>query len=218
MSPKTLYGVAAVLLAGLIISSTFGIFYYNQFAQQSQVANHYASDLSDSASQYNSLASQYDSALSQYNQSLALLAGTVGAVNTSLPIYAQASSQLSVLWSGYLKLKPQSVHVYSADVLFNFGNGTRRWYNNTQIQPGWNLYTATVVITRGNMQATWYPSFGEHFMNSIGGVSGTSTNYWIIWSYNSTASWQKASLGADDLPVYNGSVFAWTFCGQTCKP
>jgi hypothetical protein len=218
MSPKTLYGVIAVLLAGLIITSTFGVYYYNQFGQESQIQNHYASDLSDATTQFNQLASNYDSALSLYNQTLALLAGTVGAVNTSLPIYGQASAQLSGLWTSYLKLKPQSAHVYSADILFNFGNGTRLWHNGSQVQPGWNLYTETVVLTGGNMQATWYPTFGEHLVNSIDGVSGTSTNYWLIWSYNSTASWQKASLGADLLPVYNGSVYAWTFCGKTCQP
>jgi hypothetical protein len=218
MSPKTLYGVAAILLAGLIISSTFGVYYYSQFGQQAQIENHYVSELSDAATQNSQLASQLYSALSLYNQTLALLAGTVGAVNTSLPIYAQASSQLSGLWSSYLKLKPQSVHVYTADVLFNFGNGTRRWYNNSQIQPGWNLYTATVVLTGGNMQATWYPQFGEHLVNGIGGVSSTKTSFWLVWTYNSTALWQQASVGADEIPVYNGSVLAWTLCGQTCKP
>jgi hypothetical protein len=218
VSPKNLYGVVAVLLAGLIISSSLGAYYYYQYGQQSQIANHYVSDLSDSATQYNQMVTQYNSALGLYNQTFALLAGTVGAVNTSLPIYAQASSQLSGLWSSYLKLKPQSTHVYSADILLNFGNGTRLWYNNSQIQPGWNLFTATVVMTRGNMQATWYPTFGEHLVNAIDGLSGTKTNYWIVWTYNSTALWQKAQVGADLIPVNNGSVLAWTYCGQTCKP
>jgi hypothetical protein len=218
MPPRSLYGIVAILLAGLIISSTFGIYYYSQFNRQSQVVDRYVSDLTDADAQFNHLASQYDSALTFYNQTLALLAGTVGAVNTSLPIYAQASSQLSGLWSGYLNLKPQSAHVYTADVLFNFGNGTRRWYNDSQVQPGWNLYTATVVLTEGNMEATWYPAFGEHLVNSIDGVAATETNYWLVWSYNSTAQWQQASVGADLLPVYNGSVFAWALCGQTCQP
>jgi hypothetical protein len=218
MSPKTLYAVAAVLATGLIISSSLGAYYFYEYGQQSQAENRYISDLSDAANQNSLLTSKYNSALSISNQTLALLAQTVGVVNTSLPIYKQASSQLSGLWSGYLKLKPQSAHLYSANVLFNFGNGTRLWYNNSQIQPGWNLYTETVVLTGGNMQATWYPSFGEHLVNSIGGVPSTKTSYWIVWTYNSTALWQKAPVGADDIPVYNGSVLAWTFCGSTCKP
>jgi len=218
MSPKNLYGVAAVLLAALIIISSFGAYYYFQYGQQSQISNHYVADLSDAATQYNHLTTQYNSALVAYNQTLALLAGTVGAVNTSLPIYAQASSQLPGLWSSYLKLKPQSALVYSADILVNFGNGTRHWYNQTQVQPGWNLYTATIVLTGAKMQATWYPSFGEHLVTELFGVANTRTNYWIVWSYNSTALWQKAQVGADLIPVNNGTVVAWTYCGQTCKP
>jgi len=210
--------MVALLLAGLVIASGLGVYYYNQLAQESQVASKYASDLADANAQYNKLASQYDSALGLYNQTLALLAGTVGAVNTSLPIYGYASSQLSGLWSAYLNLKPQSVKLYTADVLFNFGNGTSRWYNNTQVQPGWNLYTTTVVLTGGNMQATWYPSFGEHLVNAMWGVAGTKTSYWLVWTYNSTALWQQAQVGADNLMVDNGSVFAWTYCGQNCKP
>jgi len=226
MSPKNLYGVIAVLLAGLIISSGFGAYYYYQYGQQSQIANHYVSDLSDAATQYNQLATQYNSALGLDNQTFALLAGTVGALNTSLPIYAQASSQLSGLWSSYLKLKPQSAHVYSADILLNFGNGTRLWYNNSQIQPGWNLFTATVVLTHGSVQAPFYPNLGggEHFVSGIDGVSNSKTTFWFIWTYDKTSSWKFAQVGADQLPVYNGSIFAWTYCGAdssynpTCKP
>ncbi len=216
--PSKAYGIAAILVAGLMISSSFGAYYYYEFGQQSKISGQYASDLSDANAQYNKLASQYDSALALSNQSLVLLAGTVGVVNTSLPIYTQASAQLSGLWSAYLKLKPQAAHVYSADILFNFGNGTRLWYNDSQVQPGWNLYTATVVLTRGNMQATWYPQFGEHLVNGIDGVSSSKTSYWYVWTYNSTALWQKADVGADDIPVLNGSILAWTFCGDACKP
>jgi hypothetical protein len=218
MSPKNLYSVVAVLLAALIISSSFGAYYYYQYGQQSSVANGYVLDLSNATAQYNQLATRYNAALGSYNQTLALLAGAVGALNTSLPIYSQASSQFSGLWDSYLKLKPQSARVYSADILVNFGNGTRHWYNDTQTQPGWSVYTATVVLTGGNMQATWYPSFGEHLVNALFGVSGTKTSYWIIWTYDPTSQWQKAQVGADLIPVNNGTVVAWTFCGQTCKP
>jgi len=217
MNSKTFYGVAAVLLAGLIISSSLGAYYYYQFGQQSQVENHYVSDLSAASGQYSQLDAQYNSSLALYNQTFALLAGTMGAVNTSLPIYAQASSKLSALWNSYLQLKPESIHVNTADILLNFGNGTSLWYNNTQVQPGWNLYTTTVVLTGGHVQATWYPSFGEHLVTSIDGVAGTAKTYWLIYNYNSSA-WQEAKVGADLLPVYNGSVYAWVYGGANSEP
>jgi hypothetical protein len=221
MNDKNLYGIVAILLVGLIATSSVGAYYYYQYGQQSENANNRASELARSTSQYNQLASQYDSALSLYNQTLSLLAGTAGAMNTSLPSYAQASAQLPGLWSAYLKLKPQSAHVYVADILVNFENGTARWYNNTQVQPGWNLYTTTLILPNSDVKATWYSSFGEHLVNSIFGVANSKTSYWSIWTYNATASWQPANVGADLLPIYDGSVYGWTFCAEaskTCKP
>ncbi len=112
--------------------------------------------LSDHASS-TSLASNYNSSLSLYNETFSLLVGAIAVVNTSLPIYQQASNELSQLWSRYLSLKPASSSLYAADILIDFGNGTRLWYNDTKVQPGWNMYTETVVLSRGDLQAQWYP-------------------------------------------------------------
>lgn len=212
---KPVYGVAITLVALLVISATAGAYYYYEYQQADQSKDVYAGELATATSQYNGLAAGYNSSLSLDNQTLSLLAGTVAAVNTSLPIYQQASSQLSQLWARYLALKPASSSLYAADILVDFGNGSRIWYNDTLVQPGWNMYTETVVLTHGDLQAVWYPQYGEHFVSAIDGVSNSQTLYWFLWTYNATASWQPASVGADELPVYNGSTFAWTYCGET---
>jgi hypothetical protein len=153
-----------------------------------------------------------------------LLVGTIAAANTSQPIYQQVSAEISQLWVRYLSLKPASSLPYAADILVDFGNGTRHWYNNTQVQPGWNVYIETVVLSHGSLQAQWDSQYQEHFVSGIDGISNSKTMYWFLWTYNETASWQIAQVGADDLPVYNGSVFAWTYCGvtvsylPTCSP
>jgi hypothetical protein len=103
----------------------------------------------------------------------------------------------------------------ATNILIDFGNGTRTWYNDTEVQPGWNVYLATVVITNGNLNDTWYPQYGEHLMNGIDGVQNSQSSSWFLWSYNSTSSWQVAQVGADQLPAYNGSVYAWSYCGLT---
>lgn len=212
------------MVALLIISATAGAYYFYEDQQATQSKNQYVSELTKATSQYDGLASNYNASLSLYNETFSLLVGTIAVVNTSLPIYHQASTQLSQLWSRYLGLKPASSSLYSADILIDFGNGTRHWYNNTQVQPGWNMYVETVVLSHGDLQAQWYPQYQEHFVSGIDGVSNTKTNFWFLWTHNSTASWQTAEVGADMLPIYNGSVFAWTFCGAdasfapTCKP
>lgn len=215
MAAKANYGIALTLVALLIISTTAGIYYYYEYGQATQSKNQYVSELTTAASQYNKLAANYNSSLSLYNETFSLLVNTLAVVNTSLPIYQQASSELSQLWNQYLSLKPASSSLYTADILINFGNGTQHWYNNTKVQPGWNMYTETVVLSHGDLQAQWYPQYQEHFISGIDGVSNSNSTYWFLWTYNSTASWQVAQVGADELPIYNGSVFAWTYCGET---
>lgn len=218
------YGVTLVLVALLVISVVAGIFWYYEYEQVSQSKNQYQGELTSATSQYDRLASNYNTSLSLDNKTLSLLVGAIAVVNTSLPIYDQASAELSQLWSQYLSLKPARSSLYAADVLFDFGNGTRRWYNGTQVQPGWNMYVTTVVLSGGTLQAQWYPQYHEHFVLGIDGIPNAKGVYWFLWTYNSTASWQVAQVGADLEPVYNGSVFAWTYCGEnasyapTCTP
>jgi hypothetical protein len=216
LATKSLYGIAVTLVALLIISATAGAYFFYEYQQADQSKTSYASELTTATSHYDSLASNYNSSLALYNETFALLVGTIAVVNTSLPIYEHASTQLSQLWSRYLSLKPASSSLYKADILVDFGNGTRIWHNNTEVQPGWNMYTETVILSRGDLQAQWYPApFQEHLITGMFGVSDYLTSSWFLWTYNETASWQTTQFGADQVPVYNGSVFAWTYCGQT---
>ena len=227
MTSKKVSSVVGALIALLIISTLLGVSYFNQLGEETQSKNQYVGELKAANDNYNQLASQYNSALTLYNETFSLLVRAISVVNTSQPVYQQASSELSRLWNSYLKLRPVTSSLYSANILFDFGNGTRRWYNNTQVQPGWNLFTETVVLTNGNLQAPLYyiPGSGwEHFVSGIEGVSNSKSVFWWLWTYNKTAGWQTAPVGADLLPVYNGSRFAWTYCGSTpdfmptCKP
>lgn len=212
---KTLYGTALVLVALLIVSTAGGVYYYYEYGQATQSKDRYVGELVSATGQYNRLASDYNSSLALDNETLSLLVGTVAAINTSLPIYKQASAELSSLWSRYVSLNPPKGSLYSADILVDFGNGTSRWYNDTQVQPGWNMYVATVVLSGGNLQAQWYPEYQEHFISGIDGISNSGSTDWFLWTFNGTSGWQVAQVGPDALPVYNASVFAWTYCGET---
>ena len=103
--------------------------------------------------------------------------------------------------------------VLQANVLIDFGNGTRNWFNGTEVQPGWNLYTLTLAVTNGDVNSTCC-EFGSHFVTGIYGVQNqpSQNRAWLLWTYNTTSSWQPAQEGADLINVFNDSVFAWTFC------
>jgi len=127
-------------------------------------------------------------------------------------LFDQASSQNQA----YIQQLRQLNVKYSSSILFDFGNGTRQWYNDTRLEPGWNLYVATQVIADGRMNATYYPQYSAHLVTSIYNIADTKSEYWLIWTYNKTTSWQMAQVGADQLSIHNGSVYAWTYCGSSC--
>lgn len=226
MTSKGLPGVAVVALALILITGTIAGYYYYSYANQAAIGSNLTRELGHLNSNYTSLAANYNGLLSKYNETLSLLSRSIALVNTSAPVYVQASKELNSLWQTYLALKPASTTVLKNNVLFDFGNGTRVWRNNTAIQPGWNLYIETVVLTNGKVVATWYPQYQSHFVAGIGGVSNTQTQFWFLWTYNKTSSWQPAQAGADQLVAYSNSVYAWTFCATdkdynplaSCKP
>lgn len=212
----TLYGIIAVLLATSLVASSFAFVYYNQSQQQTSEAQRYTGELNAALAQYNSLSSSYQTALRGYNGTIALLSQSLSNLNTSSPAYQKGSRELASLWQNYLDLtKARAGSItYSVNILLEFGNGTRRWYNDTAVQPGWNAYIVTLVALDGDVQATWYPSYGEHFVNGIGGIENApaSNQGWLLWTRNSTNAWQLSSVGPDLIPMFNGSFFAWTYC------
>jgi hypothetical protein len=220
------FGTVAVFVALLIVTSSLALYYYGQNQETTSQGQKYASELSTALASYRSLSGSFNASLSEYGQTLALLSSAVANLNTSTPAYRNASVALASLWSSYQRLSSSGGRrslVYSVNLLLDFGNGTRRWYNDTSVQPGWNGYVATLVFLKGNVQAVWYPQYGEHFVTSVDGVSGTSVESWFFWDY-SVGKWTLAPTGADGLLVYNGTSIAWTLCGYdinfnpTCTP
>jgi hypothetical protein len=220
---RSTHGLAAVVIALLVIVGTIGAYSYFEYtgvASDNKVVNQ---ELADANSKYSSLASRYNDLISSYNESLSLLSRSVAVMNTSEPAYVQASKELSALWQIYLTSKPAQANLLTDDVLIDFGNGSRIWFNQTAFQPGWNLYVQTVVITKGNVSALWFPEYGSHLVGAIEGGRSIGNHYWFVWTYTAGA-WALSNVGADNLAVSNGSVFAWTLCGvdssfnPTCRP
>jgi hypothetical protein len=218
------FGMASVIIVSVVIGGTVGAYYFTQYSTERTANDSLILGLNDSATRYGQLASNFNDLLSSYNRTLSLLSRAIAVLNTSQPVYQEGSRQLSTLWQKYLALKPTSASLYKNDVLFDFGNGTRVWYNDTAVQPGWNVYVESVVVTKGGLAAQWYPQYGEHLVTGIQGVMNTQTRYWFLWTYSAASSWQKAQVGADQLTALNGSTYAWTFCDATpafepmCRP
>ncbi len=204
-------------MAVLLVTSSVALLYYTKYQQEVTNNENYIGDLDSALNSYRSLSNSFNASLQDYNETLSLLTSAVADLNTSTPAYGDASIALATLWKDYQALDSASGRraiVYEVNMLLDFGNGTRRWYNDTSIQPGWNGYVVTLVLLDGRVQATWYPQYGEHYVTGLGGVSDTQSDYWFLLTYNKTASWQVAQLGADDISMFNDTTIGWVYCPE----
>lgn len=104
---------------------------------------------------------------------------------------------------------------YSANVLFDFGNSTHVWFNDTRVPIGWNLFNLTLYLTQGRVTAVYYSQYQSHFVTGIEGVQNTQNKFWFLWVYETTTAWRLSPVGADQLTISDGSIYAWTFCATS---
>lgn len=220
MQSRSFYGIAVVLVAALLLVSMLAASYYVQDQQALSQNQSYVKELDTALASYRSLSGSFNSSLSDYGATLSLLATAVANLNTSTPAYANASATLNSLWKSYQMLSASEGRralIYQVNILVDYGNGTRRWNNGTQVQPGWNGYVDTFVAFNGSVQATWYPNYGEHIVTTLQGISNTNSQYWFLLTYDRTLSWQVAQVGVDEIPIVNGTSFAWLFCSANAN-
>lgn len=101
----------------------------------------------------------------------------------------------------------------SVNVLLNYGNGTLVWYNQTSVPSSSNFFNVTELITKGNLGAFFFASFGSHFVYSINGVGCPASNIfcdqaWGLWTLDGIC-WDLAFTGVDMIPVTQTTTIAW---------
>ena len=101
----------------------------------------------------------------------------------------------------------------SVNLLINYGNGTLVWYNQTSVPSSWNFFNATELVTRGNLGAVFFASFGSHFVYSINGVGCPASNIfcdkaWGFWTLDGIC-WDLPFVGIDLIPVSQAATVAW---------
>jgi hypothetical protein len=101
----------------------------------------------------------------------------------------------------------------SVNVLLNYGNGTLVWYNQTSVPSSSNFFNVTELITKGNLGAVFFASFGSHFVYSINGVGCPASNIfcdqaWGFWTLDGIC-WDLPFVGVDLIPVSQSTTVAW---------
>jgi hypothetical protein len=96
--------------------------------------------------------------------------------------------------------------------LVNYGNGTVKWYNETQVPKIWNFYNLTIFLANGNVEAQYYPSLGEHYILAINGLKQVDPLYWSLWILcQKDRAWEMSPVGADEIILANGETLAWYY-------
>jgi hypothetical protein len=108
---------------------------------------------------------------------------------------------------------PSNTGTVSVNVLFNYGNGTSIWINNTSVPSDANFFNVTTLVTRGNIGAVFFASFGSHFVYSINGVGCPASNIfcdqaWGFWTLDGIC-WDLPSVGVDQVTVSQATTVAW---------
>ncbi len=99
------------------------------------------------------------------------------------------------------------------DTLINYGNGTSKWFNRTDVPSNWNFYTLTTIVANNNVQAQFYgPPTCEHFVTGIDGVRNNAQSVWTLWVVcQKDNAWTVPAVGADLLGLTTYHVLAWDY-------
>jgi hypothetical protein len=103
---------------------------------------------------------------------------------------------------GDLSSKMKGV-IITANLGIDYGNGTRRWFNETRITAGSTLLNLTELVTSVNYSEG---SLGA-YVNSIDGASNSS-KYWFWWTYSSS-TWVLGPVGFDKYVVGDNETLFW---------
>jgi len=148
-----------------------------------------------------------------------LMAGLVVLASASSYLYYQ----VTVLQEAYSRLRSEiEGATYIVDLMVDYGNGTKTWYNGTIIGAGWSLYNLTTHLLP--VRATYNKEFDAFFVEAISGVglekpASQKTWYWIAWRWDETdRRWIPLEVGSNLHVLRNGEVAAWVYQDTSSWP
>lgn len=109
---------------------------------------------------------------------------------------------------------------FEVSTIFNYGNGTSVWSNDTRVPQAWNFYNLTLFLANGRVQSQFFgPPLNEYQVLSINGLKQDNTNFWSLWKFCPTSeAWAYSNVGAQGLALSNHSAFGWYYQNQNTQP
>jgi len=105
-------------------------------------------------------------------------------------------------------LKELAKHTIFVNMLIDYGNGTRLWYNNTRIPVGATLFNATKMIAEIEYEKYEWGIF----ITAINTVRGDQSHFWLwhIWD-SAKKQWEPGPVGADAFILRDGDTVSWAY-------
>ncbi|MBO3804217.1 MAG: hypothetical protein JTT11_10205 [Candidatus Brockarchaeota archaeon] len=96
---------------------------------------------------------------------------------------------------------------YSVNLLVEFSNGTKAWYNGTLVPIGWSLFNMT-LRTVGEVE--YQTMYGSVVVTGIMGERSSGSLFWLWYSWDQSAKdWVLGNVGADQYILREGDTVAW---------
>lgn len=134
--------------------------------------------------------------------SVALLAWAVVATSAT-SFYYFRSSDLERQVTSFDRRSAMGLAV----VVVDYANGSKDTFRVFfQIGRNDSAFNATLAALGDEVAYTYYPSFGDVLVNSIGGVVGNSTHFWALY-----VNGQFSAQGAMNTKLYDGDRVVWNF-------
>jgi len=137
--------------------------------------------------------------------STALLCALLASFYLSLYYYTESAKYQDLYRDA---LKELAEHTIFVNILIDYGNGTKAWYNNTRVPTGANLFNATKMIAKIEYQRyDW-----GILITAINGVTGDQSHGWLWNIWDSTkAQWEFGPVGADAFTLKERDTVSWVY-------
>ncbi|MEM2136725.1 MAG: DUF4430 domain-containing protein [Candidatus Methanomethylicia archaeon] len=123
---------------------------------------------------------------------------------------AELIKLIQILENETIRLNKVFGGTINVNILIDYGNGSRKWYNNTRITMGETLFD--VMLKTLNVKYKAYP-YGV-FVEAINNVYNDpqKQRYWMWWRWDSEGRrWIMGEISCDRYLPVQGEVFAWKY-------
>ncbi|MCX8169153.1 MAG: DUF4430 domain-containing protein [Candidatus Methanomethylicia archaeon] len=194
MGSRTPWIISFIMLMWALASTVVAVYYYNQSVDLSRKITDLNKLIENTRIQLNYVTSK-------------LMRVIEGTTRTNDPELIELSGQLR---DEIVKLHKLIGGTISVKILVDYGNGSRRWYNDTKISMGGSVFEALKNIVK--VEYKEYP-FGV-FIEAIGGVYNDPRKmmYWMWWRWDSDRKmWILGEVACDKYIPVSGEIFAWKY-------